>query len=49
MGALLTLLPWVSAGLALLAGVMVALAFGNPFPQRSRRVAHLLSMAPPAR
>lgn len=36
------LLPWVSAGLALLAGVAVALTAGNPWPARTRVLAHRL-------
>ncbi len=39
---LLTLLPWVSAALALLAGIAVALTLGNPFGERTRPVAHKL-------
>ena len=35
-----TLLPWVSSGIALLAGVGVALTLGNPWPARSRALAH---------
>ena len=35
-----TLLPWVSSGIALLAGVAVALTLGNPWPSRTRLVAH---------
>ena len=35
-----TLLPWVSSGVALLAGVGVALTLGNPWPARSRVLAH---------
>jgi uncharacterized integral membrane protein (TIGR00698 family) len=34
-----TLLPWVSSGVALLAGVSVALTLGNPWPARSRALA----------
>ncbi len=35
-----SLLPWVSSGLALLAGIVVALAVGNPWPDRTRALAH---------
>jgi uncharacterized integral membrane protein (TIGR00698 family) len=42
---LLTLLPWVSAGLALLAGIAVALTLGNPFATRTRPLAHKLLTA----
>ena len=38
--AVATLLPWVSSGVALLAGVGVALTLGNPWPARSRALAH---------
>lgn len=34
-----TLLPWVSSGLALVAGIVVALTLGNPWPSRSRALA----------
>lgn len=37
-----TLLPWISPGIALLAGLALALAWGNPFPQRSRALAQRL-------
>jgi uncharacterized integral membrane protein (TIGR00698 family) len=37
-----TLLPWVSAGLALLAGIVVALTLGNPFAARTRPLAQKL-------
>ncbi len=37
-----TLLPWVSSGVALLAGVGVALTLGNPWPARSRALAHTM-------
>ena len=40
--ALLTLIPAVSGGLALVAGVGLALTLGNPFPARTRAVAHSL-------
>lgn len=40
--ALLTLLPWVPTGVALLAGIAVALTLGNPFGERTRPVAHKL-------
>jgi hypothetical protein len=36
----LTLLPVVSSGLALVLGVAVALTLGNPWPERSRALAH---------
>jgi uncharacterized integral membrane protein (TIGR00698 family) len=42
---LLTLLPWVSAGLALLVGIAVALTIGNPFADRSRPLAQKLLTA----
>ncbi len=42
---LLTLLPWVSAGVALLAGIAVALTLGNPFAARTRPLAHKLLTA----
>jgi uncharacterized integral membrane protein (TIGR00698 family) len=42
---LLTLLPWVSAGAALLAGIAVALTLGNPFAARTRPLAHRLLTA----
>ena len=35
-----TALPWVSSGVALVAGVGVALTLGNPWPARSRALAH---------
>jgi uncharacterized integral membrane protein (TIGR00698 family) len=40
-----TLLPWVSAGVALLAGIAVALTLGNPFAARTRPLAHTLLTA----
>lgn len=40
LGAAAALLPWVSSGVALLAGVGVALALGNPWPAQSRALAH---------
>ncbi len=42
LGAALCLLPAVSPGLALVAGVAVALAAGNPWPAGTKRLAHLL-------
>ena len=36
----LTLLPWVTSGVALLAGIGLALTLGNPWPARSRVLAH---------
>lgn len=36
LAAALCLMPWVSAGVALLLGIAVALAFGNPFLERTR-------------
>lgn len=36
-----SLLPWVSAGLALALGIGVALVLGNPWPEDTRRIAHL--------
>jgi uncharacterized integral membrane protein (TIGR00698 family) len=38
--AAMTLLPWVSAGGALLAGIAVSLTLGNPWPTRTRPLAH---------
>jgi uncharacterized integral membrane protein (TIGR00698 family) len=35
-----TLLPWFSSGSALLAGIAVALTVGNPWPARTRALAH---------
>ena len=35
-----TLLPWVSAGAALVAGIAVALTVGNPWPTKTRALAH---------
>ena len=40
LAAAMTLLPWVSSGLALLAGVAVALTLGNPWPSQTRLVGH---------
>jgi len=37
--AVLTLLPWVSAGAALLAGIAVSFTLGNPWPTRTRPLA----------
>lgn len=37
-----TLLPWISPAVALLAGITIALLWGNPFPQRSRALAQRL-------
>jgi uncharacterized integral membrane protein (TIGR00698 family) len=42
---LASLLPWVSAGVALLAGVAVALTLGNPFGARTRPIAQKLLTA----
>ena len=42
LGAALCLLPIVSTGVALVAGVLVALAVGNPYVERTRRATHLL-------
>jgi uncharacterized integral membrane protein (TIGR00698 family) len=42
---LMTLLPWVSAGVALLAGIAVALTLGNPFAARTRPLAQTLLAA----
>ncbi|MFT3765542.1 MAG: putative sulfate exporter family transporter [Minicystis sp.] len=42
LGAALALLPVVSTGVSLLAGAAVALTVGNPFVERTRRIAHLL-------
>ncbi|MEO7729497.1 MAG: putative sulfate exporter family transporter [Kofleriaceae bacterium] len=39
---LLALLPWVSAAVALLAGIALALTLGNPFPAATRQLAHKL-------
>lgn len=36
--AALSLTPWVTAPLALIAGVVFALTFGNPFPQKTKTV-----------
>ena len=36
---LLTLLPWVSSGMALLAGIVLALTMGNPAPPLTRKAA----------
>jgi uncharacterized integral membrane protein (TIGR00698 family) len=41
-GALASALPWVSAGVALLGGVVIALTLGNPFAGHSRKIAHRL-------
>ncbi len=38
--ALATLLPWVSSGAALLAGIALALTLGNPWPAKTRALAH---------
>lgn len=35
-----TLLPWVSAGAALVAGIVVALTVGNPWPAKTRALSH---------
>jgi uncharacterized integral membrane protein (TIGR00698 family) len=43
--AILTLLPWVSAALALLGGIAVALSIGNPFPTKTRALSHRLLTA----
>ncbi|RYG70609.1 putative sulfate exporter family transporter, partial [bacterium] len=34
------LVPGVSSGMALVAGVLVALTVGNPWPERTRALAH---------
>jgi uncharacterized integral membrane protein (TIGR00698 family) len=39
---LLTLLPCVSAAVALLAGIAIALTLGNPYPATTRKLAHKL-------
>ena len=41
-GAVLALLPFVSAGVALLAGAMIGLTLGNPFAGATRKVSHEL-------
>jgi len=41
-GAVATLLPWVSPGVALCAGITVALIWGNPFPVEARAVTQRL-------
>ena len=38
--ALATLLPWVSSGAALIAGIAIALTLGNPWPAKTRALAH---------
>ena len=43
--ALLTLSPWISSGQALLLGVAMALAFGNPYALEMKRVTHHLLAA----
>lgn len=40
--AVATLLPWVSSGVALLSGVILSLTIGNPWPVRTRALAHRL-------
>jgi uncharacterized integral membrane protein (TIGR00698 family) len=35
-----TLLPWVSASVALVAGIVLALTLGNPWPEHTRSLAH---------
>jgi uncharacterized integral membrane protein (TIGR00698 family) len=42
LGAVLALLPFVSAGVALVAGAAVGLTLGNPFVSVTRRVSHKL-------
>lgn len=44
LGALACLLPWVSPGVALLAGSAIGLAWGNPFARTTRKVAQKLLM-----
>ncbi|APR76946.1 Putative membrane protein YeiH [Minicystis rosea] len=44
LGAALVLLPFVSTGVSLLAGIAVALTVGNPFAERTRKIAHKLLM-----
>ena len=41
-GALACLLPWISPGLALVAGSAMGLAWGNPFARTTRKVAQKL-------
>lgn len=38
--AIVVALPWISPALALLAGIAVALALGNPWPAQTRAIAH---------
>lgn len=38
--AVLAALPWISSGVALVAGIAVALTLGNPWPARTRALAH---------
>jgi uncharacterized integral membrane protein (TIGR00698 family) len=46
LGAALAALPFVSSGAALLAGVTLAIAFGNPYAATTRKLAHgLISLA----
>lgn len=40
--AVMTLLPWISGGVALLAGIAVALIWGNPYKAQSRKLARNL-------
>ncbi len=42
LGAVLVLLPQVSSGVALLAGIAIALTFGNPWSSRTRRAVKVL-------
>lgn len=40
--AIAMLMPWVSSGVALLAGVAISLTIGNPWPVKARTLAHRL-------
>jgi uncharacterized integral membrane protein (TIGR00698 family) len=44
-GALASLLPFVSAGMALVGGALVALTVGNPWQKTTRKLTHLLLAA----